>query len=248
MNSVVHLRSVRIVAATLSALLLFASAAAADDVDLFNAAVEDFSAHGRAALGYLRTENVDLGALEMERMRDSWGALVERFGAKPPQALRDNPLYTTALVDVPTRLVGGFLMLQIGRPDLARDTLVAIRNEISQLRRAGHIEVLADCILDANAAMDALFVHRDQPPDLAAQTDAAALAAKADAYGRTVRRCDGMAVAGIRGQPEFRRLVDGIAASLALMPKAIAERDGDLLHRLLIELRSFDNLLAFRYG
>ena len=48
--------------------------------------------------------------------------------------------------------------------------------------------------------------------------------------------------------PEFRRLVDGAKASLALIPKAIATRDGDLLHRMLIELRSFDNLLAFRFG
>ena len=32
------------------------------------------------------------------------------------------------------------------------------------------------------------------------------------------------------------------------MPKAIETRDRDLLHRLLIELRSFDHLLAFRYG
>ena len=49
-------------------------------------------------------------------------------------------------------------------------------------------------------------------------------------------------------RPEFRRLVDGAKASLTLIPKAIATRDSDLLHRVLIELRSFDNLLAFRYG
>lgn len=238
----------RILATTLSALLIFASPAAADDLDLFHAAIEEFSVHNRAALGYLRTENVELGALEMERMRDAWGAVVARLGPAPPQALRDNPLYATTVVDVPTRLVGGFLMLNMGRPDLARDALVAIRKEISDLRRASRIEVLADCVLDANAAMDALFIYRDQPPDLAAQAAAAELAAKANAYGATVRRCDGMASADIRTRPEFRRLVDGIAASLALMPKAIADRDGDLLHRLLIELRSFDNLLAFRYG
>ena len=63
-----------------------------------------------------------------------------------------------------------------------------------------------------------------------------------------LRRCDGMASADVRNQPEFRRLIDGAIASLALVPKAVRERDGDLLHRLLIELRSFDNLLAFRYG
>jgi hypothetical protein len=35
---------------------------------------------------------------------------------------------------------------------------------------------------------------------------------------------------------------------LTLIPKAIATRDSNLLHRVLIELRSFDNLLAFRFG
>ena len=52
----------------------------------------------------------------------------------------------------------------------------------------------------------------------------------------------------IRRHAEFRRLIDGALASLAQFPKAIETRDGDLLHRLLIELRSFDHLLAFRYG
>jgi hypothetical protein len=47
---------------------------------------------------------------------------------------------------------------------------------------------------------------------------------------------------------EFRRLIDGAQQSLALIPKAVATRDADLLHRVLIELRSFDNLLAFRFG
>ena len=47
----------------------------------------------------------------------------------------------------------------------------------------------------------------------------------------------------MRATPEFRRLVDGAKAGLALIPKAVATRDSDLLHRVLIELRSFDNLL-----
>jgi len=36
--------------------------------------------------------------------------------------------------------------------------------------------------------------------------------------------------------------------SLALIPNAVAARDADLLHRVLIELRSFDNLLASGSG
>ena len=57
-----------------------------------------------------------------------------------------------------------------------------------------------------------------------------------------------MAPSGIRNHAEFRRLIDGALASLGQFPKASETRDGDLLHRLLIELRSFDHLLAFRYG
>ena len=57
-----------------------------------------------------------------------------------------------------------------------------------------------------------------------------------------------MAPPGVRQRVEFRRLIDGALASLAQFPAAIAARDGDLLHRLLGELRAFDNLLAFRYG
>ena len=52
----------------------------------------------------------------------------------------------------------------------------------------------------------------------------------------------------VRQMPEFRRLIDGTKASLELISKAIATRDADLLHRVLIELRSFDNLLDFRFG
>jgi hypothetical protein len=237
----------RLLAATF-ALMLSVGAAAADDLSLFNAAVEEFAAHQRVAIGYLRTENSELAALELDRMREAWGSLAERFGKDRPAVFRDNPRYTTALVDIPTRLVGASLMITMGRPDLARDALIAVRKELAQLRRASGVVVLADCVLDANTAMDALFAYRDQPPDWMSAPAVADLTSKAEAYGVAVMQCDRMAADDVRVRPEFRRLVDGIAASLALMPKASTTRDDDLFHRLLIELRSFDNLLAFRYG
>ena len=102
--------------------------------------------------------------------------------------------------------------------------------------------MLADCVLDANTAMDALFAHRREPDW------ESAVARAPNPTAATLQRCDGMAPPAIRNHAEFRRLIDGALASLAQFPKAVETRDGDLLHRLLIELRSFDNLLAFRYG
>jgi hypothetical protein len=222
--------------------------ARAGDLALFNAAMEDVAAHNRVALGYLRTENVDLAAAELEQMKDAWGAFAERFGRDRPEQFRDNSLYVTMLVDVPTRIVTAMIMINFGRPDIARNSLQAIREELTAVRKASHAEVLADCVLDANAAMDALFVYRDNAPDWDKPETAADISIKADAYGAAVKRCDAMAPEAVRSNPEFRRLADGVAASLAFVPKAIAARDRDLLYRVINELRSFDNLLAFRYG
>jgi hypothetical protein len=61
-------------------------------------------------------------------------------------------------------------------------------------------------------------------------------------------RCNDEASADVRNDPEFRRLVDGMIASLAQVAEAVAERDGSRLHRLLIEQRALERLLAFRYG
>lgn len=238
--------------AALFALAFVASVAVndalADDLADFNAAVETAAAHNRVAIGYLRTGNLDLALLEIDRLREAWGAFERRFAGKPPAAFDGNPLYAALWTGMNTRFVGIDLMITMGKPDAVRQSLEAIRGDFYDLRKAAGIVVLADCVRDANAGMDALMVYDDRALDFAKPQTRAELAAKAQNYGATLTRCDSIAGNAVRQNPEFRRLLDGAQASLALIPQAIAARDGDLLHRVLIELRSFDNLLAFRFG
>jgi hypothetical protein len=210
----------------------------ADDLDDFNRAVEAAMSHHRVAAGYLRTGNVDLAALELEGLRAAWG----KVSSLPrPAAFRDTERYTGTMLEIAAQLIGTKLVLDMGRTDVARESLDKVRRQLSDLRRQNNVTVLADCVLDANIAMDALFAHDEKP-------DWESVSAGAESYTGTLRRCDGMAAPGIRQHGDFRRLVDGALASLAQIPKAAETRDRDLLHRLLIELRSFDHLLAFRYG
>ena len=212
--------------------------ARANDLDDFNRTVEAAMSHRRVAAGYLRTGNIDLAALEIEGMREAWG----KVRTLPrPAAFRDQQRYTATMLEIAAGLVGTTLVLNLGRPDVARGSLEAIRMSLARLRRENGVPVLADCVLDANTAMDALFAHDEKP-------DWESVSAGADSYRATVQRCDAMAAPGIRSHAEFRRLIDGAIASLDQIPKSVETRDRDLLHRLLIELRSFDNLLAFRYG
>jgi hypothetical protein len=230
------------------ALVAGAADAKAGDLTEFNAAMESVSSFNRVAIGYLRTGNSDLASIEIDRMRIAWGKFTARFAGRRPDAFDGNPHYALLFTGVSTRLVAADLMLKSGRLDVARQSLDAIRGDFYDLRKASGIVVLADCVRDANAAMDALMVYNTSALDWTKSETRFGIANKASIYGYALDRCDGMASDALHKAPEFRRLVDGAKAGLALVPKAIATRDSDLLHRVLIELRSFDNLLAFRFG
>ncbi|HVZ54192.1 MAG TPA: hypothetical protein VG986_19660 [Pseudolabrys sp.] len=240
----------RLVRAACLALALTAPAVAARAGDLadFNAAMETVSAHNRVAIGYLRTGNADLASLELDRLRAAWSKVGERFAGKRPDPFDGNPRYVTAFTDIAMRLITADMMLNSNRPDNARDALIAVRDDLYDLRKSAGIVVLADCVRDSNTAMDALMVYNDRALDWSKSDTRYDIAAKAAIYGHEVARCDGMASQAVRKDADFRRLVDGVKASLTNIPKAIAERDTGLLHRVLIELRAFDNLLAFRFG
>jgi hypothetical protein len=230
------------------ALLAGGQNALAGDLADFNAAVEKAANHNRVAIGYLRTGNVDLASLELDRLRDAWKALNERFAGKRPDAFDGNALYGTTLVNIGVRLVTADMMLKSGRGDAASESLKAIRSDLYELRKSSGIVVLADCVRDANTVADQIMVYNKGELDWSKPGTRFGIANKASIYGYVLDRCDGIASATVHNSPEFRRLVDGARAGLALIPKAIATRDSNLLHRILIELRSFDNLLAFRFG
>ncbi len=221
---------------------------AADELADFNAAVEKAAVHNRVALGYLRTDNIDLAAIELERLHAAWIALVKLYGQNPPAAFQGNPRYAATLHDVRFFITTAIAMLSSGQLGAAREALQRNRVLLHEMRQASGVDVLADCVIDANAAMAAFFAFDTNPPDWNKPEAAADVAAKADALAAAAKRCDALAPAEVRESPEFRRLIDGIAASLAFVPKAISTHDTDMLHRVIGELRAFDQLLIFRYG
>lgn len=179
----------------------------------------------RTALGYLRTQNVDLAALEIERL--------EKVLDHTPH----DGLAATARAAV-----------DAGDLEGATRALNALGDALASERRARGTRLLADCVQAFAQTYAALDLHRTAPPDLANGAVAQDVATAAERSHEILMLCQGEAPPSVKTDPEFRRLVDGAAASLALVPQATARRDQGLLYRLLIELRSFEQLLLFRYG
>jgi hypothetical protein len=214
----------------------------------FNTAVEQASVPYRAALEQLNGGDGNAARADLEKMNTAWSALVGRFGAHPPDAFDGNDLYEPTLADVGKRITAALAMIKARQLDAARGEIGPVRAKLSQMRRASGIVVLPDCILTANNALDALATYKDKPPDWSKSETRFDVAAKATIYQHELQRCDAMASSDLRADPQFRRLIDGALAGLALVPTAINTRDTDLLSRIITELRSFDTQLAIRYG
>jgi hypothetical protein len=179
----------------------------------------------RTALGYLRTQNVDLAALEIERLE---------------KALDSTPhdgLAATARA-----------ALETGDLEGATRALNTLGDALASERQARGTLLLADCVQAFTQTYAALDVYRTSLPDLADGAIAQSVATAAERSRAMLLLCDGEAPPNLKSDPGFRRLVEGAAASLALVQQATARRDQGLLFRLLIELRSFEQLLLFRYG
>lgn len=202
------------------AVLLSASAAAQPPP----IAPETALRHRGAAAAYLRTGNVELAALEIEALEAALHGEARRLAERARAELESGDL------------------------GAASASLARLRAHLADGRRAAGVRILADCIEEAEARLGAIEPGRDPRPDLSRPDRRRALAERADAARAALALCDREAPPETAGQPDFRRLVDGAAASLARIPAAIERGDGDVLHRLLIELRSFERLLVQRFG
>lgn len=187
--------------------------------------MEAVLANRRAAAAYLRTGNTDLALVELDH-------LAERL-----KGSNYSPFATQA-----SRAV------EAGQLDLAARQLAELGDQLAADRKRLGFRLLVDCVREASAAYSRLDVYRTRVPDL---TDAAVVAQITRAAQDThevLGQCDREAPALVGAAEEFRRLIDGARASLKEVPGAAARRDGGLLHRFLIELRSIEQLLLFRYG
>jgi len=126
-------RQYRVVLSALLALWLVAPAGA-DELADFRAAVERASAQYRVALQVLESSGPDETAAEVQRFREAWHAIMDKFGTNRPSAFDDDDLYATTLTEIDARVVGALIVIGIGRREAARDALTPIGDTLSRLQ------------------------------------------------------------------------------------------------------------------
>ncbi|MHA1546130.1 MAG: hypothetical protein ACTSUY_06875 [Alphaproteobacteria bacterium] len=140
--------------------------AKAGDLDHWQAQVGAAMANYRVAVSYLRTGNVDLAAIELEDMGQAWAELAKQFGPRPPALFSSAADHMAFLQTVEGAITQGLALIDAGKPKLARTALTPTRKVVYAWRTRHKIQVLADCIFEANQAMAPLLKYRRSKPDL----------------------------------------------------------------------------------
>ena len=204
-------------------------------------ASEAVLAERRIVLEYLRTGNTDLAANGLDKLIAGWTR------ARQVLAQDADPQLVQAVSKVDAALSRSLAAADAAELDVARRELEGATEGLDAWRRAHGIRIFADCIAEISAAYAPLAGSAGlSRSDERGQSGLALRIAEETAAA--LARCDAEAPARTRTEPEFRRLIDGMGASLRLVPDAIRSGDADYLHRLIIEQRAFERLLRFRFG
>ena len=228
--------------------VVIAAPAGAGELARFNAAVAKAYTHYRGAVFYLRTGNPAVANVELQQAGALWTSEVLPFRNSPPDAFADDAAWPSILDDVGARLEKAKAATSQDLAEPAAEALAPIRPALAALRARNQVRVFSDCIDEANAAMDALWVFRKAPPDFGVPEQVNDLRAKTAVTAYLYRRCAEQAPADVAAAPEFKRIMGGTQESLGRMWAVIDAGDGEAVISILREIRSFDRMLWLQFG
>jgi hypothetical protein len=113
---------------------LLASYAGADELADFRTAIDRANAQYQHALRVLETRGREETTVEVERLRESWQAVIDRFGSKPPAPYADDDLHAITFTEIDARIVGALIVIGFGSREAARDALAPIGETLARLR------------------------------------------------------------------------------------------------------------------
>ena len=231
----------------LTALTLAAPAAASEQSRFLEAVAAAYD-HYRGAYSYLRTGNAALAALEIEQAQEKWRVVLSDFETTPPDSFAADPLWQETLSGVAATLNDALARTDAGDLDGARQVLTPARQDLADLRRRNNVTTFSDRIDEISAAMGELWRYRQAPPDFAAPDTTRELGSRAAVFAHMLNRAKEAAPPPVAESAEFQRLIAGALEGTDRLWLALERKDQALLVNTLRELRSFEQILFFKFG
>ena len=231
---------------------LFAQTAQSQDSNAsFHSFTEQFNksfALYREAASYIRTENLDIAAIQLEELIADFKTLRENFKGMPPAPYDSNSNFDSDLENLSKNLDESLLAIDRGDQDAAWALVSKIRKEVYAFQTQSGIYNLATCVYDLNSAMDLLWPYFNNGFDIENEGTRNTILTLNAGVAVWVRHCKAIAPMNVRQSEEFARLFDNYLASKITIRESMEARDTGRFVRIMGEIRSLDRLIYLRFG
>jgi soluble cytochrome b562 len=228
--------------------LSLARLSAGDTPAEFDRAVADASSHYRSAMFYLRTKNTDVAAIELMLLQQKWREVMQRFASSPPTTFAKDSLWHSTLTGIAGNIDRAIAATNKGDLDRSRQDLMEIRRSLSRLYQRNGVPYYPDRIDELRAAIARLARYIKNPPNFSSAEQTAAVTRATAAVADLTRKCREHAPPEYRESEEFRRLVQGMLESVALVKGAIEQKNVKGVRDNIRAVRSYDEILFLRFG
>jgi hypothetical protein len=220
----------------------------ADTATAFHQAVSDAYGHYREAFFYLRRGNAMTAAFELEAMIEKWQAMLKAHGGTPPAPYAKDPKWLATLNEVGSIAEGALESAGSGAAEPAYEMLKPVRVMLRDLRQRNGVRLFRDEVEDANAAFDALFEYRRNPPDFNDPASVKGLREKLQKTIDAYQTCLDKAPPAMAKDEQFQRLLTDSLTFLKRIELAIEEKNPTTVINILRRVVSSNNILWMRFG
>jgi predicted negative regulator of RcsB-dependent stress response len=124
----------------------------------FNAEVEQAYAAYRKALFQTNMKDAEKSGKATEMFLTQWSSIIEAYNEQPPEVFSTDPKWADTLSSIEEIAVKSAGQIKDGEVAEAHETLEAIRDELSDLRKRNSVVVFSDHINNYHAVMEELLV------------------------------------------------------------------------------------------
>jgi hypothetical protein len=174
----------------------------------------------RAALFQTNKNDREASLKATAQFLQQWDAIVQQYAASPPEIFAADSAWKATLEKISEIAVKGKTEIEAGALVEAHETLEAIRDEFTELRRRNHVVVFSDHVNTYHEVMEHLLLAGDSPEKL----DAAALNSIREQLGVLEFLAEQIKVNApqeYRSNEAYQKLENGLFASIKFLRVAL---------------------------
>lgn len=230
-------------AIALAACAVSLSAFAADPV---TDALQKAYAPYRAALFKTNSGQASESADALKQAQEAWAQVTQLVKSQPTVPYANDALMARTLVDVQENYAKAAQQVAAGKLPQAHETLEAVRDLLSELRRQNQVVVYSDHMNAYHAQMEHLL--DEAPKWLKADDGLPKLAAQAGVLNYLADRLAFEAPATAQGSAEFKELLGAVKRSMDALNAAVAAGDKIRIEKAIGQVKAPYSKLFIKFG